>query len=259
VVTFNNILKHRAIPLAKTLERILEITRSGLGCSVEVEFAVEMGDWGKRISRGQQRQSPELYLLQVRPLVSRTSLSEFSQIKFDRDQILCSSQGSLGHGLSREVRDIVYVDGRRWHASRNRKIARELADLNGVLESEGRPFLLIGPGRWGSADEWLGIPVKWMQISGARVIVEASPEGYNVDPSQGTHFFHNITAHGIGYLALPPGAEKTDASELFMDWDWLDSQEAYGKTDHLRHLRLDGCLTVLLDGREGRGIIAKPS
>jgi hypothetical protein len=259
VITFNNILRYRAIPLTQALERVLELTRGGLGGAVEVEFACEMGDWGKRVRRGEEKQDPELYLLQVRPLVSRSVTTEFSSVRFTREQILCSSRGSLGHGLLREICDVVYVRGDHWDPSKNKIIAREVGTLNARLYEEGCPYILIGPGRWGSGDPWLGIPVKWSQISSARVIIEASPSGYNVDPSQGTHFFHNITAQGVGYLTLPPGVEKANQdSEYYLDWEWLGNQSASQETRHLRHIRFSNPLTVMLDGRDGHGVIGKP-
>jgi len=131
--------------------------------------------------------------------------------------------------------------------------------LNKQLEGENRPFMLIGPGRWGTSDEWLGIPVRWAQVSNAKVIVEASPKDYAVEPSQGTHFFHNIAAHNVGYLTLPPGADKSDPErDLYMDWEWLDKQPAFQETDYLRHVRLESPLTVVLDGRKGRAVVVKP-
>jgi hypothetical protein len=242
VVTFNNILKHKVIPLENTISKVLEVGRSGLGCPVEVEFACDMG--------GNIKQ-PILFLLQVRPLASRGSTTEFSDVEFPRTEILCSS--------NREIRDIVCVAGDRWEARFNKAIAREVGKINEQLESENRDYMLIGPGRWGTADEWLGIPVRWAQVSKAKVIVEASPEGYAVEPSQGTHFFHNIAAHNVGYLTLPPGADKSDPdSDLYMDWEWLDSQPSFEETDYLRHIRLERPLTVVLDGRRGKGVIAKP-
>jgi CheY-like chemotaxis protein len=259
VITFNNILKHRLLPLPETLEAILRITERGLACPVEVEFACDMGDWGRRPQPGAVRREPVLYLLQLRPLVSRTALSEVSGITFTREQALCSSRGSLGHGVIRDIRDIIYVRRDRWDASRNQRIAGEVGQLNALLAESGRPCVLIGPGRWGTADDWLGIPVKWSQISSARVIIEASPAGCNIDPSQGTHFFHNITAQGVGYLTLPAGADKSDPdARYFLDWEWLDSRPALQETEHLRLVRLEEPLTVVLDGRDGRGIIAKP-
>ena len=256
VVTFNNILKHKVIPLDETLEEVLALGREGLGCAVEVEFACDMGGWGMP---GGRTRKPTLFLLQVRPLAGRGESSEFSGIEFGREDTLCSTRGSLGHGVIREINDLIYVRGDNWDAKHNRKISTEIEVWNAQLEKDSRPYVLIGPGRWGTADEWLGVPVRWAQVSCAKVIVEASPEGYSVEPSQGTHFFHNIAAHGVGYLTLPPGADKRDpALNLYMDWEWLDAQPALEETKFLRHLRFERPLTVVLDGRKGRGLIAKP-
>ncbi len=258
VVTFNNILKHRAIPLAEALCRVLEMTSAGLAGAVEVEFACEMGDWGMPAGRVMGRVPPALYLLQFRPLEVQAADTDVSNYQFDRDDLLCASELSLGHGVSQEIRDIVYVRRQSWDSSRNLEIVSEIDKANRRLTAEGRPYLLIGPGRWGSADRWLGIPVEWSQISGARVIVEASPGGYAVDPSQGSHFFHNMTSLGIGYITLPPGADKQRGDAAFLDWEWLDSRPDFQETAHVRSVRLEQPLTVALDGRAGKAALAKP-
>lgn len=262
VITFANILKHGAIPLAETLREVIRVARNGLGGPVEVEFACEMGDWGRPVSRGAKRRKPVLHLLQMRPTGSRTMVAPLSRTEYDRKDVVCASHRSLGHGLEK-IRDLVYVRRDRWQASKNKMIAREVEQLNAALREEERPYLLVGPGRWGTSDEWLGIPVKWRQISNAKVMVEASPAGYNVEPSQGTHFFQNITSLRIGYLTVPPGAEKSSADRgtagEYVDWDWLDSRQAHEETEHLRHLRFRKPLTVLLNGREGRGLVIKAS
>ena len=259
IVTFSNILKHKAVPLAEALVIVLEIAEQGLGSSVELEFACDMGDWGRPMRPGRERSHPELYLLQVRPFGSRAATGEVKKLEYEHEQALCSSGRSLGHGIEDGIRDIVYVRRDRWEAAENKAIASEVGELNKAL-GERRPYVVIGPGRWGTADPWLGIPVQWSQISNVRVIVEASPAGYDVEPSQGTHFFQNITSLRVGYLTLPPGADKarTDGGS-FLDWEWLDNQEATTETHHLRHLRLDKPLTVLLDGRQGKGVILKPN
>jgi hypothetical protein len=220
-----------------------------------------MGDWGHPVRPrrpGCDRTEPALYLLQVRPFASRTAAVEAVQMNFQRDDILCASGCSLGHGIEDGIRDIVYVRRDRWDAGHNKAIALEVGQLNEALAGQERPYLLIGPGRWGTADQWLGIPVQWSQISGVRAIVEASPRGYNVEPSQGTHFFHNLTSLRIGYLTLPPGADKATRKRRFLDWAWLDTQPADHETEFLRLIRLAEPLTVVLNGREGRGIIVKP-
>ena len=257
VVTFNNILRHRSIPLAEALQRLLEIAREGMGTPVELELAGDMGDWGKVFSPPDERRPPELSVLQVRPFPTGITGDE-TKLSFAAEDLLCRSTASLGHGLIRDIRDVVYVDRDRWEPGANAEIAREVGEINERLEREDRPFLLIGPGRWGSRDEWLGIPVEWGQISSVAVIVEASPEGYAVDPSQGSHFFHNLTNLHLGYLTLPPGTDGDRESESFLDWAWLDSVEPHATTDHLRHLRFDEPLVVALDGRDRQGIVALP-
>lgn len=258
MVSFNNILKHRAIPLADALTELLTIGRLGMGCPVEIEFACELGDWGRR--KRDERQEPCLYVLQVRPIAVPGGSLGPVEARFSPDELICASAKALGNGVIEEIRDIVYVSRGRWDSAHHKMIAREVGELNAELSREARPYVLIGPGRWGSADPWLGIPVKWSQISGARVIVEASPVNYNVEPSQGTHFFQNITSLNIGYLTLPPGAERDpqNGGGEFVDWQWLDAQEAADETEHLRHLHFEEPLTVMLDGREGRGLVARP-
>lgn len=258
VVTFNNVLRHRSIPLAQTLCNLLKIAEEGLGGPVELEFACDMGDWGRRVRRGHKIRLPSLYLLQVRPFAGFTRHAEDFQLSFSREESLCVSSSSLGHGIDKELRDIVYVRPDRWQAAHNKTIAGEVGELNQILRKERRPYVLIGPGRWGTADEWLGIPVQWAQISGVKVLVEASPAGYDVEPSQGSHFFQNITSRHLGYVTLPAGVEKIGKKGDFLDWAWLDAQQAERETEHLRHIRLEKPLTLVLNGRKGRSVIAKP-
>ena len=259
LITFNNILKHKAIPLPEAIQGLLELGREGLGCAVEIELAGEMGDWGRPARRGRKRTPPKLYVLQIRPFASHQQMTTGPILKFRPDDVFCASTLTLGNGLMDDLRDLVYVRYDRWDAAENQQIVQQVGEINEQLEKEGRPYILIGPGRWGTADRWLGIPVEWAQISGARVIVEASPPGYDVEPSQGTHFFQNLTALKIGYLTLPPGAtEAPRGGADFLDVPWLDAQPSYGETHHLRWLRFDEPLTVALQGRRGNGVLAKP-
>lgn len=265
IVTFNNILKHRAVPLTEAILKLLEIGKEGLGCAVELEFAVDMGDWGLPVEPGRERAAqrgggraePTFYPLQIRPFAARGRALDPVRVKLRAQDLLCSTSRSLGNGVEEEIRDVVYVRRDRWDAARSKKIAAEVGELNQVLDADERRYLLIGPGRWGTADEWLGIPVQWSQISNVKVIVEASPAGYDVEPSQGAHFFQNITSLEIGYLTLPPGAAH-EGDDDFLDWPWLDAQPALRETEHLRLVRFDEPLTVVLDGKRGRGVIAKP-
>ncbi len=257
VVTFNNILQHGAIPLAETVRELLRMAEDGFGGPVEMEFACEMGDWGRDPPRGQTREAPTLYVLQVRPLVARRkSLATVDVSAIPPSSCLARSNRALGDGVHDGLCDVVYVDPARWDAAHNRAIAAEVGEVNAALERGKRPYILIGPGRWGSADEWLGIPVQWSQIAGVRVMIEASPAGYDVDPSQGTHFFQNITALRIGYLTIPPGADRAQPRDgQFLDWDLLSAAPEVARTAHLRHVRFAQPLEVVLDGRLGLGAV----
>jgi DNA-binding response OmpR family regulator len=254
VVSFNNILKHRALPMVETLRRLMGLARQGLGREVEIEFALQMDKSGP----GGVWCNPELVALQVRPMTARPTLASPPKPEFAVEDLLCASRETLGHGVERGIRDVVYVKPQTWDASHNRTIAHEIGRLNEQLKADNRPYLLLGPGRWGSADPWLGIPVQWSQISHVRAMIEASPSSYQVEPSQGTHFFQNITSLRIGYFTLPPGSGKPKEGGEFIDLDWLDAQTAVAETQYLRLVRFDQPLTVLLRGREGEGMIVKP-
>lgn len=262
VITFNNILKHKAIPLPEALLKLLELGQEGFGGAVEIELAVNMGDWGRRVPHGATRQEPHLHVLQVRPFASSAQMTTGPTVSFPPDDVLCATERSLGNGVSTDILDIVYVRYDRWEAAKNKRIADEVGKINEQLGRLHRPYLLIGPGRWGTSDEWLGIPVDWGQISNARVIVEASPQGYDVEPSQGTHFFQNITALEVAYLTLPAGRLEADDSHFldlgWLDLGWLDEHPAHEETENLRWLHLAEPVTTVLRGRHGRGVIAKP-
>ena len=259
VVTFANVLKHGALPLAPALDYLLGEARAGIGLPVEIEFAVDMGDQGRPPSRWEEPKPPTLYFLQMRPMISRTMDVGAKVDAIPRERRVCYSGRSMGFGRIDTVRDVLYVRRETFDTARTREIAREVGRLNEALARTRTPCLLIGPGRWGSSDPSLGIPVQWSQISTARVIVEASPEWYQVDPSQGTHFFQNITSLRVGYLTVLPHAAPENGQERdFLDWDWLDRQPSVEETEHLRHVRLAAPLVVHLDGQTGQGVIARP-
>jgi len=257
VVTFNNILKHRTIPLAEALTELLDLAAKGMGCAVEIEFACDLGDFGRRTARGTERREPILYALQMRPIVTLSELATVSTETTAGEELICRSDQAMGHGIYRDLCDLIYVKPESFNPANSKAIARQVGDLNRRLVEEGRSYVLIGPGRWGSSDHWLGIPVNWAEIAGARIIVEASPAGYLVDPSQGTHFFHNITSLRIGYFTIPPGAEKTAGGNgPFVDWAWLERQAIVTETPFLRQIRPAQPLTAWIDGRKGMGLLA---
>jgi CheY-like chemotaxis protein len=238
IVTFAAILKHGTFPLAELLDRLLAIGRWGMGAPVEIEFAVDLG---KR----------ELAFLQLRPLALAAEAEELAIGVVEPGLAVCSSPNVLGNGRIDDIRDAIVVDRHRFDRATSRRTAAEIGQLNAALA--GRPYLLVGVGRWGSADPWLGIPVTWDQISGARVIVEAGFADVKVTPSQGTHFFQNLTSFHVGYFTVNP-----DVGEGFVDWAWLAAQPAVRETTCVRHLRFERPLVVKMNGKQSEGVILKP-
>ena len=241
VLTFANILKYRSFPLAEILADILEIGRKGMGCPVEIEFAVNLG-------LGADPQ-PSFDLLQIRPMGIRQQNVEVEIKEEDIAAAICYSTTALGNGRSEEICDIVFVNSDTFDPARTVDIATEIGRMNSQLVQQQRKYLLIGPGRWGSADRWLGIPVNWKDISGVGAVIETSIENFKADPSQGSHFFHNITSLGISYLT------NSQIGSDFIDWKWLLSLPCAEKTTYLSHVELDNPLTIKIDGKKSRAVI----
>ena len=171
----------------------------------------------------------------------------------DAAAVLCRSDRVLGHGRLEGIRDLVVVDFQRFERARSHEAATEVGRLNAGLLAARVPYLLVGVGRWGSRDPWLGIPVTWDQVSGAQVIVEAGLRDLRVTPSQGTHFFQNLTSFNIGYFTVNP-----EIGDGFVDWEWLDRQPALSHAAHVRHLRLEQPVLVLMNGKRNEGVVLKP-
>jgi CheY-like chemotaxis protein len=245
LVSFAPILKHGLFPLPQILEQVMTIGEDAMGRPVEIEFAVRMP---KRAG-----EDAEFGFLQMRPLVMSREGEELSMGTVAPDRLICQSAKVLGHGRIADLRDVVVVDFHRFERARSYDVAQSVAHLNAQLSAAGAPYLLIGVGRWGSNEPWLGIPVSWDQIAGARVIVESGFKDFRVTPSQGSHFFQNLTAFRIGYFTVNP-----DAGEGFVDWEWLAEQS--GTEDHgcVRLLHFDQPISVLMDGKTGQGMIFKP-
>lgn len=244
LVSFTPILKHGQFPLAELLAMLLEIGRQGTGSEVEIEFAVNLS-----VPDGVAR---EFGFLQMRPLALAVAQDAFEIGEVPPSDLICRSQAVLGHGRL-ELHDLVVVDPQRFDRLRSIEIAEQVARINVRLQEEGTPYVLIGVGRWGSMDRHLGIPVNWNQIAGARVIVESGFRDLKVTPSQGTHFFQNLTSLNIGYFTVNP-----QDGEGLVDWNWLAAQPAVEDTGFVRHLHLDRTLCVTMDGRTGTGVILKP-
>src|SRR5437762_6932865 len=244
LVTFAPVLKHGLFPLAEIVDALLEIGVQGTSGPVEIEFAVNVPS----------RDAAEFGVLQLRPLGRVRQGAEPDLPPAAREALVCESDSVLGHGMVDNIRDAVVVDANRFDRSRTREIARDVARFNAGLTAARRPYLLIGAGRWGSADPLLGIPVTWDQIAGARAIVEAGFADFKVTPSQGSHFFQNLAAGSIGYFTVNP-----DAGDGFVDWPWLAAQPAASETEFVRHLRFASPMTVTINGQSHTGRITKPT
>jgi CheY-like chemotaxis protein len=245
LVTFGPVLKHGAFPLAPLLDQLLAIGSGGMNRAAEIEFAV-------RLSRT-PGEPHEFGFLQMRPLVMSRELEELVVDEPSTERLLCRSPRVLGHGRIGELRDLVVVDAGRFDRGRSSEAGEAVARFNAELNAEGRPYLLIGVGRWGARDPWLGIPVTWDQISGARAIVEAGFKDFKVTPSQGSHFFQNLTSFQVGYFTV-----NGEVGEGFVDWDWIAAQPAIAERGPVRHLRFDAPIEVRMNGKRNEGIIYKP-
>ncbi len=239
IVNFAPVLKYDRYPLAPLLEALLEFGREGMGTAAEMEFACRVrGDDGR----------PEMAVLQLRPLVAESELAEVEATLSPEETLLLRGD-ALGNGVIIDIRDVVYVHPDRFDRARTRAIAQVVRAMNGRLVEEKRPYLLIGPGRWGTADPWLGVPVNWASVSGARVIVELSVPDLAVDPSQGTHFFHNLTSLKVGYFTVSdPNPEHA------WNLDPLEALPAVAEAEGVRHVRLPHPVEVRIDGRIGKGV-----
>ena len=247
LITFDALLRGRTIPLPEILTRLLDTCQQGLASPAEIEFAADIEP-----GLGQQQ---TFNVLQLRPMV-------FEQMDVDVDldeevigRAVVQSEVALGHGRRETISDLVVVDPRRMDRSQTADAAITIERINRELRRDGRYSILIGPGRWGSRDTWLGIPVTWPQISSVRAIVETDFTDLQVEPSLGSHFFHNLTCYGVAFFAV----HEQDGSGS-INWDWLDQQEAMtvAMDGVVRHLRLDHPAQVLVDGSTSRGVILEP-
>ncbi len=243
VVTFARILKHNVFPLCGILNDLFEACRRDVGFPVEIEFAVDLDADPSR--------NPKFYFLQMRPLVASHERCDVASESISPDRLLCRSERVLGNGCIEGLRDILYVDSAKFDRGKSAEVASVLAGINERLTRERRHYVLIGPGRWGSFDPWIGIPVAWHQISWARVIVEVPAKDLPMEPSQGTHFFHNMTSAGIGYFSLAASNEKE-----FVRWDLLESLPGKEIGLGVRHVRLTNALSVRMDGQTQKGVIS---
>ena len=245
VITFANILQHDVFPLARILRWVLRYGQQEMRRPVEIEFAVTLNH--------DRDKTGTFYLLQVRPIVDSKDMLDEDLTTIPDEDVLLRSNNSLGHGIMNEIHDIVYVKTDHYSASNNQNIAWEIEKINQQFLNEGKNYVLVGPGRWGSSDTWLGIPVKWPHISAARVIVEAGLTNYRVDPSQGTHFFQNLTSFGVGYFTI-----NAFMNDGVYNQEFLNTQPAVFETEYLRHVRFERPIVVKMDGKKKLGVVLMP-
>lgn len=247
VVTFANVLKHGVFPLAKVMKFMLETGQYEMGRPVEIEFA---GNINSTVGKGQKG---AVYWLQIRPIVDTKEMLDDSIMEVDDNDLILRSDTALGHGIMDNVRYIVYVKTGTFDSANNPHLVEEIERVNTRFVEKGEPYILIGPGRWGSSDSSLGIPVRWSQIAGARLIAESALPGYRIEPSQGTHFFQNLTSFGVGYFTIDPAGGNG-----YIDIGYLDSLPAEEETEGLRIVRFEDPLTIAINGRKSKGIVKKP-
>lgn len=243
--TMSSLLRYNLFPINEILNLLLNLGNWGMSSPVEIEFAVNLSvPKGKNLEFG---------ILQMRPLVISNELEEFDLHAYNDDDLLCKSSRVLGNGVSGDIYDIIFVDINKFQRAHSREVAHEVEQFNSKLIHENKKYILIGVGRWGTLDPWLGIPVTWEQISGAKCIVESNFKDFKVAPSQGSHFFQNLTSFKVGYFTVENYNE-----ECFVDWDWLQSQKILEEKNYTTHIILDKPVTVKINGQDGRGIIIKP-
>ena len=242
LVTFNSILQHDSFPLAEIVKDLLQIGQQEMNLPIEIEFAVDMD-----VAPG----DPFIFnFLQIRPIVDTDHSCQIDMEGVDPDSAILYSKSALGNGEFTGIRDLVYVKPESWDASASRDIAGIMEKINAGFRERGQAYVLVGPGRWGSSDPWLGIPVKWSQISAARIIVESGLENYRIDPSQGTHFFQNLTSFQVGYMTINPFIQDGTYHP-----ERLAAMDAVYEDDYVKHVRFEGELRILIDGRTNRGAV----
>ena len=242
VVNFADILKYNYIPMAKTIEVVLDVVKEALGSPVEIEFAIDLNK--------DENYKASFYLLQIKPLIGNVADFEVDMSKIKQSEILLYSEKEMGNGMIDTIDEVVFVDPDTFDKGKTLEMAEEMDKINSEMGKAGKKYILIGPGRWGTRDRFIGIPVVWPQISNAKVIVETSLEGFPLDASSGSHFFHNVTSMNVGYFCVQP-----ELSDSFIRYDVLKSQTNLRKTEYFSIVKFDKPLTVRMDGKKRISVV----
>jgi hypothetical protein len=246
LITFANILKYDVFPLASIVRDILTAGEKSMGSPVEIEFAVNFDP--------EDKTPPIFAIIQIRPLIISQEHAHITWEKEDikKENVLMHSNKALGNGIFDSIKDIVYIPPEIFDSAKTIEIARQIGKINKYLSESEIPYILIGPGRWGTQDRWLGIPVAWSEISSVKVLVETALKDFNIKPTQGTHFFQNIISKGIGYINI-----TLNPNESYIDWVWLNKQKSKKEFKFVRHIELSKPLIIKLDGRSGSALVTK--
>jgi DNA-binding response OmpR family regulator len=242
VVDFANILKYKYIPMAETIESVLDVVKEAMGSPVEIEFAIDLNK--------DKDYKASFYLLQIKPMIGSKQDYEVDLSKFKKKEILMLAEKGMGNGLIKNIKDVIYINNDIFDKTRTEEMVEEIDQLNQQMGDQKKQYILIGPGRWGTRDRWIGIPVNWPQISNAKVIVETSLEGYPLDASSGSHFFHNVTSMNVGYFSIQP-----EKSKSYINYQMLEEQELVQETKFFRHVSFKDGLKVRMDGKKRISII----
>jgi len=245
IITFSQVLNHNTFPLAEILETVLEIGQREMGKAVEIEFAVNLD---------MPKNEPRVFsLLQIRPIAGKNETVNLNIDEISREDTILLSDSALGNGIINNISDFVYVKPESFNAAKSPEITHRLELINDKFLAEKKFYILIGPGRWGSSDPWLGIPVRWPQISAARLIVESGLENYRIDPSQGTHFFQNLTSFRVGYFTINPYIKQG-----YYNVEYLNQAPIFYEDEYIRHIRFDKACRIEIDGKKNIGVVYKP-
>lgn len=242
IINFANILKYNYIPLAETISTLLDLVQEAMGCPVEIEFAIDLNK--------DKDFKASFYLLQIKPLIGNTEGYSLNMSMINSDDVLLYTETGMGNGCVNNITDVIYINKSSFDKSKTIEMAEEIDKLNAAMIKEDRKYVLIGPGRWGTRDRWIGIPVNWPQISNAKIIVETSLDDYPLDPSSGSHFFHNVTSMNCGYFSIDHHSQKN-----YIQWDVLNKQQTINETAFFKHIRFQNPLEIKMDGKKRISVI----